>query len=52
MHRSAARQYNVNGERRSFVLLRPITDTTAQERIRDLLLEAFTEHEQALARTA
>jgi hypothetical protein len=25
-----ARQYNVNGERRSFALLRPIIDTTAQ----------------------
>ena len=47
-----ARQYNVNGERRSFALLRPITDTAAQERIRDLVLEAFAEYEQALARTA
>src|SRR5512138_2066324 len=34
-----ARQYSVNGERRSFALLRPITDTTAQERIRDLIIE-------------
>ena len=40
-----ARQYAVNGERRSFALLRPITDTSAQERIRDLVLEAFAEHE-------
>jgi len=47
-----ARQYNVNGERRSFALLRPITDTAAQERIRDLLLEAFSEYEQELVRTA
>ena len=47
-----ARQYNVNGNRRSFALLRPITDTAAQERIRDLVLEAFAEYEQALARTA
>ena len=30
-----ARQYSVNGERRSFALLRPISDTAAQERIRD-----------------
>ena len=40
-----ARQYSVNGERRSFALLRPIGDTTAQDRIRDLILQAFTEHE-------
>ena len=42
----------MNGERRSFALLRPITDTAAQERIRDLLLEAFSEYEQELVRTA
>ncbi len=47
-----ARQYHVNGERRSFALLRPITDTAAQERIRDLVLEAFAAYEQELARTA
>jgi|SRR5579862_4428789 len=41
-----ARQYNVNGERRTFALLRPITDTHAQERIRDLVLEAFAEFER------
>jgi hypothetical protein len=27
-----ARQYAVNGERRSFALLRPVSDTSAQER--------------------
>jgi hypothetical protein len=36
-----ARQYAVNGERRSFALLRPIVDTAAQERIRELVLEAY-----------
>jgi hypothetical protein len=40
-----ARQYSVNGERRSFALLRPIDDTSAQERIRDLVLEAYAEYE-------
>src|SRR5262245_52351606 len=35
-----ARQYAVNGERRSFALLRPIADATAQDRIRDLVLDA------------
>jgi len=32
-----ARQYAVNGERRSFALLRPISDVNAQERIRELI---------------
>jgi hypothetical protein len=36
-----ARQYSVNGERRSFALLRPMVDSTAQNRIRDLILEAY-----------
>ena len=40
-----ARQYVVNGDRRSFALLRPITDTQAQERVRDLVLEAYAEYE-------
>ena len=44
-----ARQYSVNGERRSFALLRPMVDGTAQHRIRDMILEAYQEHE---ARTA
>ena len=44
-----ARQYSVNGERRSFALLRPISDVTGQERIRDLILEAYAEHETAEA---
>ena len=39
-----ARQYSVNGERRSFSLLRPAIDSTAQNRIRDLILEAYEEH--------
>ena len=44
-----ARQYTVNGERRSFALLRPITDTTAQDRLRDLVLQAYAEYEAASA---
>jgi len=44
-----ARQYSVNGERRSFALLRPMVDATSQDRLRDLILEAYKEHEQALA---
>lgn len=41
-----ARQYSVNGERRSFALLRPIADTNAQGRIRDLVLEAYANYEE------
>jgi len=44
-----ARQYTVNGERRSFALLRPIADVTSQDRIRDLVLEAFQEYEREVA---
>ena len=42
-----ARSYAINGERRSFALLRPVVDTTAQERVRALILEAYdaTEHQ-------
>lgn len=46
-----ARQYSVNGERRSFSLLRPIADTTSQDRIRDLILQAYAEHEAQAAVT-
>jgi hypothetical protein len=38
-----ARQYSVNGERRSFALLRPLTDAAAQDRLRDLILQAYAE---------
>ena len=33
-------------ERRSFALLRPIADTAAQERVRDLVLQAYAEYEE------
>lgn len=46
-----ARQYSVNGERRSFALLRPTGDAAAQDRIRDLVLEAYAAHEAAAALT-
>ena len=45
-----ARQYSVNGERRSFSLLRPANgDATAQDRVRELILEAYTEFEERAA---
>ncbi len=47
-----ARQYSVNGDRRSFALLRPISDTAAPDRIRELVLEAYASYEEELARTS
>lgn len=44
-----ARAYSVNGERRSFALLRPVSDTAAQDRVRDLILQAYAEHDNALS---
>ena len=44
-----ARQYAVNGERRSFALLRPVADTSAQENVRELILAAYAEAEAAAA---
>ena len=46
-----ARQYAINGERRSFALLRPIVDTGAQDAVRERVLEAYAEYE-AVAATA
>ena len=47
-----ARQYSVNGERRSFALPRPVTDVSAQESVRDTILAAYAETEHAVAATA
>jgi hypothetical protein len=44
-----ARQYSVNGERRSFSLLRPMSDATSQDRVRDAILQAYTEYEAEAA---
>jgi|SRR5450759_3582058 len=44
-----ARQYSINGERRSFALLRPVVDATAQNSIRERILDAFAEYEQQTA---
>ena len=41
-----ARSYTVNGDRRSFALLRPSgSDAQAQDRVRELILQAYSEHE-------
>lgn len=43
-----ARQYSVNGERRSFALLRPEADAATADALRDLILAAYAEHEANL----
>jgi hypothetical protein len=40
-----SRQYSVNGERRSYALLRPMTEVKAQDHIRDLVLSAYAKFE-------
>ena len=45
-----ARPYSVNGERRNFALLRPvINDSHSQDRIRDLVLQAYQDFETRAA---
>jgi hypothetical protein len=44
-----ARTYSVNGERRSFALLRPANDQHSQNRIRDLVLQAYADFEAQAA---
>jgi hypothetical protein len=41
-----ARSFSVNGARRSFALLRPVTDSTAQDRVRELILQAYADYEE------
>jgi hypothetical protein len=47
-----SRQYLAHGERRSFALLRPIADAASQERVRDLVLQAYAEYEDTTTETA
>ena len=44
-----ARTYAVNSERRSFALLRPESDPHAQDRIRDLVLQAYEDFQSQVA---
>lgn len=44
-----ARTYSVNGEKRTFALLRPVADATAQDRIRQAILDAYGEFEAEAA---
>ena len=44
-----ARPFTLHGERRNFALLRAIDDPNAQDRIRQLILEAYIEQEEPSA---
>ena len=44
-----SRQFSVNGERRNFALLRAVTDGAAQDRLRQLILQAYADHQQRMA---
>jgi hypothetical protein len=44
-----ARQYSVNGERRTFALLRPVADATKTEAIREAILAAYADFEETVA---
>jgi hypothetical protein len=46
-----ARQYAVNGERRTFALLRPMGEAKAQDKLRELILNAFQDFEEQSAVT-
>lgn len=47
-----ARQYSMNGERRSYAILRPIADVASQDLLRDLILEAYKEFEATVGESA
>lgn len=42
-----ARQYSINGERRSFALLRPLTDADAQNGVREAIIDAWQNYQIA-----
>lgn len=44
-----ARAYSVNGERRTFALLRPQADVKSQDHVRDAILHAYSEFESQAA---
>jgi hypothetical protein len=46
------RRYSVNGERRSFALLRSVGDPASQDRLREAILHAYREREVAPAAIA
>jgi hypothetical protein len=46
------RQYRIGDDHRTFALLRPIADVSAQERVRDLVLEAYNQYAGEMSNTS
>jgi hypothetical protein len=44
--------YTVNGDRRSYALLRPVAGAEAQESVRALVLQAYAEYEETATEAA
>ena len=44
-----ARPFVMHGDKRNFALLRAIDDPNAQDRVRQLVLQAYAEHEHGVA---
>lgn len=42
-----ARPFTVNGERRNFALVRAVDDRSAEDRLRQIVLQAYAEYEAA-----
>jgi hypothetical protein len=47
-----ARPFMVNGERRNFALLRAVDDRSAEDRLRQLVLEAYAEYQETVPEAA
>ena len=46
-----ARQFTVHGEKRSFALLRAVGDPSVQDRVRELVLQAYAAYVHEIAET-
>jgi hypothetical protein len=47
-----ARPFTVNGERRNFALLRAIDDRSVEDRVRQLVLQAYAQQEEEVTKAA
>jgi hypothetical protein len=46
------RPFTVNGERRNFTLLRAVGDRSAEDRVRQLVLQAYAEYQESVPERA
>jgi hypothetical protein len=47
-----ARPFTVNGERRNFSLVRAVDDRSAEDRLRQLVLQAYAQQEEEVTKAA